>query len=110
MGQHEDTQNCFDTDDGEEAINRVRALVKTYAKAACAPKFILLTQPDCVPCDEARERFADGIKDGSIRTVSLDSQEGIKIVDKNKISAIPTLLLLDCQDQVITSDIESESV
>ncbi len=107
--QDKDTQDCFDTDDGEEAITRVRALVKKYDGSKCAPKFVLLNQPDCVPCEEAHKRFADGIKDGTIKSVAFDSPEGLEIMTKNDISEVPSLLLVDCLNNVIHSEAEAEN-
>ena len=96
-----DARACYTADD---PLDCVRKVVSHYKKngSACKPRFVLLTQNDCEPCEKAKKEFADDIANGIVESIPFDSPEGAKIVKNNKIQDVPSLILLDCHDNIIS--------
>lgn len=103
MEPHEkDTQACLAIEENKAALNCLKKVVAEYAESdICRPKLVLLVQGGCVPCKEETELHADDIARGIIQKVNIDSPEGLEISTKNDISLVPSLVLLDCHDNLI---------
>lgn len=103
MEKHEqDTQDCLAIKDNKSALSCLKKLVKEYSDSdVCRPKLVLLVQKGCGPCKEEMALHADDIAAGIIEKISSDSERGLKIVERNQIEFIPSLLLLDCKDNII---------
>jgi len=103
METHErDTQDCLAIEDDNSALACLKKIVAQYSGSdVCRPKLVLLTQEGCVPCKEEAALHADDIAKGVIQKIDVDSPEGLAIAVKNDISLIPSLILLDCHDNLI---------
>lgn len=106
MEHHEeDTQNCLAIEDNREALDCLKRVVTEYSGSdVCRPKLVLLVKKGCVPCaEETALRQAD-IDKGIVQKISIDTPEGLAIAAKNDITLIPSLVLLDCNDNIIEPD------
>lgn len=103
MEKHEkDTQDCLAKEEDKVALACLKKVVKEYAGAnTCPPKLVLLVQEGCVPCKEERALHKDDIARGIVEEIDIDSPRGRAIAEENDIYAIPSLLLLDCQNKLI---------
>ena len=103
MKPHEKaTQDCLSIEEDKEALNCLKRVVKEYAGSdICRPKLVLLVQKNCIPCKEEMALHAEDIAKGIIQKIEADSPEGLKIAVKNDITFIPSLILLDCHDNLI---------
>jgi len=103
MKAHErDTQDCLAIEEDGAALNCLKKVVGQYAQSdVCRPKLVLLVQDGCIPCKEESARFADDIARGIIQKINVKSPEGAAIVEKNGLDFIPSLILLDCHDNII---------
>ena len=103
MKKHEkDTQDCLAIEENKAALNCLKRVVAQYSKSdICRPKLVLLVQDQCIPCKEETALHADDIAKGIIRRININSPEGLAIARKNNIDSIPSLILLDCQDNLI---------
>ena len=97
-----DTQDCLAIEEDTTALNCLKKVVAQYSGSdICRPKLVLLVQEGCIPCKEELALHADDIAKGIIRKISFDSPEGLAIAKKNDIEYIPSLILLDCHDNLI---------
>jgi len=103
MKQHEkDTQDCLAIEEDKTALACLKKVVTQYSNSdICRPKLVLLVQDGCIPCKEESTLHADDIARGIIRKINLESPEGLAIAKKNDISLIPSLILLDCHNNII---------
>ena len=103
MEPHEkDTQDCLAIEEDKIALNCLKEVVAKYSgNDVCRPKLVLLVQGGCVPCKEETTLHADDIAKGIIQKINVDSPEGLAIARKNDIDLIPSLILLDCHDNLI---------
>ena len=103
MEKHErDTQDCLAIEENREALNCLKRIVAEYSGSnVCRPKLVLLVQDGCVPCKEETALHADDIAMGIVKKINVASVEGLAIAKKNNIDAIPSLILLDCHDNII---------
>jgi len=103
MEPHErDTQACLIIEEDKAALNCLEKVVGHYSKSdICRPKLVLLVQGGCEPCKEEAIQHADSIAKGIIQKISVDSPEGKALAKKNDINVIPSLILLDCHDNLI---------
>lgn len=103
MEKHEkDTQDCLTIEDNNSALACLKKVVAQYSGSnICRPKLVLLVQEGCVPCKEETALHASDIAAGIVKKISVNSPEGLAIARKNNISLIPSLILLDCQDNII---------
>ena len=106
MEQHKkDTQECLTIANDSAALSCLKKVVAKYSGSdVCQPKLVLLVQDGCVPCKEETALHADDIAKGIVNKININSPEGIAIAAKNKINLIPSLILLDCQDNLIFPD------
>ena len=103
METHErDTQDCLAIEDNNSALSCLKKVVAQYSESAvCRPKLVLLVQDGCVPCKEEAALHADDIARGIVQKINVASPEGLAIAKKNDIDLIPSLILLDCHDNII---------
>lgn len=103
MEKHErDTQNCLVIEDDTSALDCLKDVVAQYSKSdICRPKLVLLVQKGCVPCKEETTLHADDIAKGIIQKINIESPQGLAIAKKNGIELIPSLILLDCHNNLI---------
>lgn len=103
MKPHEkDTQDCLSIEDNRSALDCLKNVVEEYSGSdVCRPKLVLLVQDGCVPCKEEAALHKDDIDKGIIEKINIESPEGLAIARKNDISNIPSLILLDCNDNLI---------
>ena len=103
METHEkDTQDCLSIEEDKAALECLKKVVKQYAGTdICRPKLVLLVQEGCIPCKEETALHAEDITRGIIQKINVASPEGLAIAEKNDISLIPSLILLDCHNNLI---------
>lgn len=103
MKPHEqDTQDCLAIEENKTALNCLKKVVTQYSGSnVCRPKLVLLVQDGCIPCKEESALHADDIARGIIQKINVSSPEGLAIAKRNDISLIPSLILLDCHDNII---------
>ena len=97
-------QACLLMDD-PQALNCLEELIKNWPEdQACKPSLVLLTQGNCLPCEEEHELHAEAIAAGIMEVVDIESPRGVDIAKKNDIEMTPTVLLLDCTGMIIEQD------
>lgn len=103
MKSHErDTQDCLAIEEDKTALNCLKKVVTQYSGSdVCRPKLVLLVQNGCIPCKKESALHADDIARGIVQKINVDSPEGLAIAKKNGIELIPSLILLDCHDNII---------
>ena len=103
MKPHEkDTQDCLAIEKNKAALDCLKKVVAQYSGSdVCRPKLVLLVQDGCVPCQEETILHAEDIAKGIVEKIPFDSPQGAAIIKKNDIKNIPSLLLLDCNDNII---------
>ena len=103
MEKHEkDSQDCLAIENDNSALACLKRVVAQYSGSdVCRPKLVLLVKDGCIPCKEEAALHADDIANGIVQKINVNSPEGLAIARKNDISLIPSLILLDCQDNLI---------
>jgi len=103
MKPHEkDTQDCLAIEEDKSALACLKQVVARYSGSdVCRPKLVLLVQDGCIPCKEESTLHAEDIAKGIIQKISSNSPEGLAIVKRNNIDFIPSLILLDCHNNLI---------
>lgn len=97
-------QSCLALAD-PEALSCIEELIKNWPEEeACKPSLVLLTQGDCVPCEEEHEVHAAAIAAGIMEVVDIHSPRGTEIAKRNEIEQTPAVLLLDCTDTIIEQE------
>lgn len=81
------------------AIEMLEAIPKELE--VCKPELLFLTRPDCPVCEEDREKYGDLIKQGIVREVQSESEEGQRVMDLNNLEFTPTLALVTCEGKLI---------
>lgn len=98
----QDTQDCLAITNDKKALTCLKKVVAKYSSSdICRPKLVLLVHEGCVPCKEETTLHADDIASGIIQKVSINSPEGLTIARKNDIKLTPSLILLDCHNNLI---------
>jgi hypothetical protein len=91
--------------DDPQALHCLEELIQNWPEdQACKPSLVLLTQGNCLPCEEEHEVHAAAIAAGIMEVVDIDSPRGAEIATRNDIQLTPTVLLLDCTDTIIEQD------
>lgn len=103
MKPHEkDTQNCLAIEENKAALDCLKRVVAQYSGSdVCRPKLVLLVEDNCVPCEGEVALHKEDIAMGIIQKIPFDSPEGMAIAKKNDITLFPSLLLLDCNNNLI---------
>lgn len=100
MTDQQKIDDCFAIENNKRALACLKELVKT-AEGTCHPKLVLFTQENCTPCKRERTRHREDIANGIIQEISIETPEGLEIAHRNKIEFFPTLVLLDCKNNLI---------
>ncbi|MDZ4263826.1 MAG: hypothetical protein U1B30_16030 [Pseudomonadota bacterium] len=74
------------------------------------PRLVLFTQDGCGPCQEGREKYQGLIQQGKVTELDANTPEGIAIMSRNNLDATPSLVLLDCHDNLIGELFDSNEV
>ena len=90
---------CYAIEDNKQALACLKEVVQE--KAPCRPRLVLFTQTKCRSCKQERTRYAKDIAEGIIEELNIDSPEAATIAQKNGIDFIPSLVVLDCRDNII---------
>ena len=67
----------------------------------CKPKVVLLTQPACLHCKDFKILYREYLAEGSIVELDIRQGEGGAIAELNNIDGTPSLLVLDCENNLI---------
>ncbi len=93
-------QECLESDDGLECL--VAAFNKMpKSEGLCKPRLVMLTDPDCLHCDAMRIHHAGLLSTGIAEEVLAETWRGSAISQQEGVFGVPSLLLLDCNDQLI---------
>ncbi len=98
--QQKNIDGCFAIEDNNAALACLKEIVRT-ATGPCRPRLVLLTQERCIPCAEEKARHQEAIDKGLIQVLSVNSPEGLEVAVKNQLENVPSLVLLDCKDNLI---------
>lgn len=100
---NERIQKCLTIQDDDGAFACVRETIKELSsqKDVCSPQVVMLTRDDCPYCDEEKETRGDDLRAGIIQEVSVNSERGQKFLEKYAVELVPTILVVDCDDNVI---------
>ena len=103
MESHEKaTQDCLAIEEDRAALACLKRVVAEYSGSdICRPKLVLLVQDGCVPCKEEATLHAADIAKGIVEKINISSPEGLAIAKQNDIDFIPSLILLDCHNNLI---------
>ncbi len=101
--KQDEIQKCYAIEDDAKALTCLKKVVKE-ASGDCKPRLVLLTRRGCTPCKEEKEHHKEAITTGTIQEVNLYSPEGQRIAKKNEIDFVPSLILVDCHDNIIYPD------
>lgn len=93
-------EKCMGIEDTGEALSCVKEMIAN-SNDTCRPKLVLLVSEGCEYCREEEMNHKDDIAAGIIQRVDIASREGITMVEKNDLDAVPALILFDCHDKVI---------
>jgi hypothetical protein len=95
----EEIKQCYRHEEDGVALECIKTVIRQNP-GGC-PRIVLLTQENCVGCQEEKARYQKDIEEGIITPIEIDSPEGAEIARKNEIYAVPAVLVLDCQNQAI---------
>lgn len=90
---------CYAIEDNEQALACLKKVVQE--EGTCRPRLVLFTQTNCQSCKQELKRHSQDIGEGIIEEINIDSPEGATIAQKNSIDLIPSLVVLDCHDNII---------
>lgn len=91
---------CYAIEQDKEALECLKDIIRA-AEGECKPKLVLFTQEACPPCVEEEARHEEAIKEGVIQKLSVDTEQGMTFAIKNEIEYFPSLVLTDCNYNVI---------
>lgn len=91
---------CYEIEDPDQGFQCVKQEIQKN-NDSCKPRLVMLVQPGCGGCDEQKARYKNDIDNGIITLVDVATTEGAAIAKKNDISAVPALIVLDCQDNMV---------
>lgn len=91
--------DCYAIEDNDEALACLKRVVQEESE--CRPRLILFTQNKCLPCKQERTKYSQDIAQGIIEEINVDSPVGVALAQKNGIDFIPSLVVLDCHDNII---------
>ena len=96
------TQSCLVIENNKTALACLKKVISEFPdNGGCKPKLVLLVSNDCDPCDEETALHKADIEKGIIQKITFNSPEGRAIAQKNNISTVPSLILLDCYNNLI---------
>jgi len=97
-----DIQSCLAIENNKTALACLKKVIAEFPdKGACKPKLVLLVDDICAPCEEEIAIHKNDIEKGIIQKITFSSPEGKAIAKKNDIRIAPSLILLDCYDNLI---------
>ena len=105
-------QECLESDDGLECLVSAFNDMPT-GKNLCKPRLVMLTDPDCPHCEDMKTVHGGLLSTGVAEEVLAVSKRGSAISQLDGVYGVPSLLLLDCNDQLIGeiySDAELDAV
>ena len=103
-----ETQDCLAIVDNPSALACLKKVVSRYSTAdICKPRLVLLVGDNCGPCEKEIKLHEADIASGIIQKIRANSPEGRAITIKNKLPFTPSLVLLDCHNNLIMPKEES---
>ena len=79
--------------------------ISAWPASTCKPRIVLLTDPACRYCGDAKQKYSADLAKGTVTEVA--GADAGAIMDKNNLEYFPTLAVLDCNDRLLTElDIE----
>lgn len=77
-------------------LETIEGIPEEYQVAT--PRIVLFTQSGCGQCPEVEEELNELIELGVIDLISIDTDEGAKLMGKNDLMFVPTLVVLDANN------------
>ena len=97
-----DLKTCMGMESTKEALACAKDVVMN-SKEECRPKLVLLVSEGCDYCREQEEIHKADISAGIIQRLDIASREGITVVEKNNLEFVPSLIVLDCHDNLLVA-------
>lgn len=94
-------QQCYLVDDDVKALDCIKEVVRDPGPESCKPAIVLLVKEGCILCAEEKEKYKHDIADGTIKLVDVTTKEGLEIANRNHVSDLPAVLIVDCNNQFI---------
>lgn len=102
-------QDCMDDPDALScALETIESIPDDLA--ALRPRLVLLTQDGCEPCQAGRTKYEELIAQGKVKEMDANTPEAQAIMAKNNLEGTPSLVLLDCHDNLIGEFFDSNEV
>jgi thioredoxin-related protein len=105
-------QECLESDEGLDCLVDAFEKMPT-GEGLCKPQLVMLTSPDCPHCEDMKAHHSTLLSTGVAEEVLAESWRGSAISQQEGVFGTPSLLLLDCKDQLIGeiySDAELDAV
>jgi hypothetical protein len=96
----EKIRDCYKIDDDGQAMECIKTVIR-QSQDTCKPRLVLLVREGCEGCQEEKVHYKGDIESGLVSSIDILSPEGKQIALRNKIDAVPALLILDCQGNAI---------
>ena len=96
-----DVGKCFDLESKADGLACVKQVIREY-KGSCGPRLVLLTKKDCPYCEQEKKIRKQELESGEITQIDVFSTEGKDIVKKNDMDAVPALVVIDCNNYLIS--------
>lgn len=100
MSQQKDVDKCYTLEDNAEALECMKDIVRE-SSGKCKPQLVLFTEEGCTPCEEEKTIHKDAIKEGIIKELSVNTEEGLKVAIDIELDYLPALVMLDCNNKII---------
>lgn len=98
---HDLLRECGSEDDKLGCVTDLLATIPEEVKAICRPQLFLLTQEDCEVCAESKTELKPMLDSGVIKERKIFMGDGKRIAQKNNLTMAPSLVLVDCQDNLL---------
>ncbi len=93
-------ESCMRIEGTGEALTCIKEMIANSTDK-CRPKLVLLVSEGCDYCREEEQNHKADIDAGIIQKLDISSREGIDMVQKNDLDAVPALILFDCHNNIL---------
>lgn len=102
-------QDCMEDPDALScALDTIESLPPELAEFK--PRLVLLTQEGCEPCQASQDKYQGLIQQGKVTEMDANTPEALAIMAKNNLDGTPSLVLLDCYDNLVGEFFDSNEV
>ena len=76
-------------------------LAQAEVAPQCPATPVLITREGCQPCQDSKEALKTEISSGTVRVLSIDQEEAVKLMQQAGVDMVPQLLLVNCHGDVV---------